>query len=468
MEVIRRKFASRAGADKESMRRGIDAALKVKLWRISRNALRTLATVALMCWAQPGITQSAAYLEALSRMNAAPSDPEASFRFATIAAQENDFRGAIAALERILIINPQLDNIKLELGLLQLRAGSPGLGAELIRDAMRAPDIPPDVRARAQEFLDVAEAQAQPFSFQGSVVAGVGHDSNANSGPGEPFTIGNFILSPDSVGQADTSALLQVQGALRFDLGVQAGHKLALDGSYTGRRFTEQSGLNLDRFALSPGIDFNLSQIFGRRAELALRLDGARYWRGGADYLTELGGSAALRFVIDERSSAQMTGFILDQDFKATPGTPGETTRDGDLAGASLRFDRSFSDKVSGYFSLGYADKSANAAFERFDEVSVTAGMAVSVASPFSFIKDPWVLTLNGRVAQRGYDAPDPVINAAASRSDTSYGLTAGANIGLATNTSLALEIGHTRQQSNYPTNDFKNVSGSVRLTHRF
>ena len=55
------------------------------------------------------------------------SDPEKAFDFAQSAVAVGDVRGAIDALERVLTLNPTLTNIKFELGLLYLRAGSPEL-----------------------------------------------------------------------------------------------------------------------------------------------------------------------------------------------------------------------------------------------------------------------------------------------------------------------------------------------------
>ena len=64
------------------------------------------------------------YDAALERLLAAPSDPEASFDFAQAAIAASDPRAAIAALERILIFDPKLANIRLELGSLYLLVGA--------------------------------------------------------------------------------------------------------------------------------------------------------------------------------------------------------------------------------------------------------------------------------------------------------------------------------------------------------
>src|ERR1700753_3703581 len=53
-----------------------------------------------------------------------PSDPETAFRFARLAVRVGDMRGAISALERLLVVDVAPPNVKLELGVLYFRLGS--------------------------------------------------------------------------------------------------------------------------------------------------------------------------------------------------------------------------------------------------------------------------------------------------------------------------------------------------------
>lgn len=73
---------------------------------------------------QAGTSLQTEYERAYDAMLADLSDPEKSFRFAELAVRVGDINGAINALERILLLNPALDNIRLELGLLYHRVGN--------------------------------------------------------------------------------------------------------------------------------------------------------------------------------------------------------------------------------------------------------------------------------------------------------------------------------------------------------
>ena len=64
------------------------------------------------------------YDDAFQEMLKKPADLDVLFKFATIASQTGDPEGAISALERMLLINPDLPRVRLELGVLYYRLGS--------------------------------------------------------------------------------------------------------------------------------------------------------------------------------------------------------------------------------------------------------------------------------------------------------------------------------------------------------
>src|SRR5215475_11307180 len=117
---------------------------------------------------------------AFAEMMAHPGDPDAAVRYARAAAAAGQVRPAIAALERVLRVNPRLDNIRLELASLYLAAGSPDLAALYAEQALASPSIPPDVAERARELLAQAETGASRSVFTGSVFIGGRYDSDAN------------------------------------------------------------------------------------------------------------------------------------------------------------------------------------------------------------------------------------------------------------------------------------------------
>ena len=297
--------------------------------------------------------------------------------------------------------------------MLYLQPGATEAGEAMIRDALTAQDVPPAVRTRAEEFLAAADNRNQRLRFSGSISSGLISDSNANSAPTDSSAT---IIVTD---EADTSAFLQASGRLTYDLGFQAGHQFVLDASYYKRFYDEFSELDLDRIALSTGVDLNLGPPGGRPTQLSLRIDGNIVWRDSEKYLTEIGPSATLRTVIDQKTSAQISAFFRDQDFIPTTVVTANDSRDGDIAGASLRLDRTISERASAFAVLSGFDKNADAPFEAYTQVALSAGYAVSIDPPISFGSDPWVLRLNARIARNSYDGPDPLFLPDVTRRDT-------------------------------------------------
>ncbi|HYI03705.1 MAG TPA: tetratricopeptide repeat protein, partial [Reyranella sp.] len=68
--------------------------------------------------------QEREYEAAFQEMLRRPADLDVLFKFATIATKTGDYEGAISALERMLLVNPDLPRVRLELAVLYYRLGS--------------------------------------------------------------------------------------------------------------------------------------------------------------------------------------------------------------------------------------------------------------------------------------------------------------------------------------------------------
>jgi predicted Zn-dependent protease len=149
-------------------------------------------------------------------MMAEPGNPDAAIDYARIAASRGETRAAIAALERVLRANPALDNIRLELASLYLAAGSPDVAAVYAQEALKSPNIPPDVAVRARELLATAEKRSARSLLTGSIFLGPRWDSNATQATAAATvsafnpSLGAAVLIPTPVsGAAELERCLQ-------------------------------------------------------------------------------------------------------------------------------------------------------------------------------------------------------------------------------------------------------------------
>ena len=126
-----------------------------------------------------------------------PDDLDAAFEYAALSAQVGDLEAAISTLERMLIFAPGLPRLQLELGVLYYRMAAFETARGYFEAAIAAPDVPPEVRARVEQYLAGIDDAADPNRFAGQVRAGIRYQTNANRSPidsiifldGLPFTL---------------------------------------------------------------------------------------------------------------------------------------------------------------------------------------------------------------------------------------------------------------------------------------
>lgn len=105
------------------------------------------------------LSQRAAYDAAFKDSLDNPSDPAVLVKFAKIAVTMGDVEGAISALERLLLIEGDQPEVKLELGVLYYRLGAVDAARaylEQVRDSELATD---DMRQRASTYLSSSETK---------------------------------------------------------------------------------------------------------------------------------------------------------------------------------------------------------------------------------------------------------------------------------------------------------------------
>ena len=197
------------------------------------------------------------YDSAFRETLAKPADLDVLFRFATLAAQTGDLEGAISALERMLLIEPDLPRVRLELGVLYYRLASYEVARTYFEAALKAPNVPPDVRAKAEQFLSDAISKQNPSHFSGETFFGWRYQSNANLGPSTSNVLlfgQTANLNQSAVGLPDWGIVTSAQFRHVYDFGRQ--DKSALETAltvYANRQFTQsQANVTLIDFTTGP------------------------------------------------------------------------------------------------------------------------------------------------------------------------------------------------------------------------
>src|SRR5258708_10492841 len=106
-----------------------------------------------------------------------PANLSVTFAYADISTRLGDNEAAVSALERLLLFNPNLPRLDLELGVLYYRMGSFEAARSYLQKAA-ALNPPPDVRAHIDQYLAKITTVDAPQRLTGYVLFGAQYQSD--------------------------------------------------------------------------------------------------------------------------------------------------------------------------------------------------------------------------------------------------------------------------------------------------
>ncbi|MEM8548357.1 MAG: hypothetical protein AAGF46_09375 [Pseudomonadota bacterium] len=414
------------------------------------------------------------YKLALGSLLTQPDDPGVILQYAGQAAEAGDATGVVASLERLLVFEPRLSNLRFELGLLYLRTGLPELAEPYLREALSDPAIPADIKTRGLELIEQAQVDARPWSVSGYGAVGLRYDTNANSGPGG---VVQFVASgaevqgrlrPEDTGQPDFSATAFLTGSYRHDLGFQASHDFVLPATLFAQKYREQNQLDVLYLNASPGVEFNLTPVLDRPAQLTVSTFFARLVRDDERYLDEAGGfiEAALRQDARLLWRAGFNGKY--QQFSRTAEAPLNDLRDGGFYGAFVGADYDLSSTTQVTVDLLGRRKTARADFEAFREYGGVLQIK-RLADLGAWSKHGlWQFGLTATYSVVDYDDLDLSIDLNTAQNDRRYRIEGQFDAPVSDKVIVNLRFGYYRNQSNFAIRDYDDTYVAVTAGRAF
>jgi hypothetical protein len=357
--------------------------------------------------------KSPAYEQAFANLMENPSDPENSFRFAKQAIRSGDLQGGITAFERILKINPGLDNIKLELGILYLRVGASELAKQYLSESLSSPEIPLPVKNRAKTILKLAEKAASPHSYSFRVGLGAQYDDNATSSPTSPEVLVAGIpalLDEASLGESDSALVFSGTFQHVYNLNSQIGNQLETSFSYSNRSYDDSSEIDSEYTALQIGPRFYFGEILNPSWSLkpflratSLDLDSSKYQE-----TIDVGLEVSKLFGVTNMTTFRLT--YSDNDFSNSDRRPTASERSGEDIDVDLRFTKNFRSNIQAYLSVGANQREAEVGYQEREIWRIGTGFSKSYRAPFG-LKQRWNTSLGVSYSDIAYDAVDPSID---------------------------------------------------------
>jgi hypothetical protein len=348
-----------------------------------------------------------------------PGNAALTYRYAQLQTLAGNYEAAVAALERLLLVNPNQPVLLFELGQLYFRMGSYQAARTYLLQAQASPQTPPDVQQRIQAFLDDADRRTSRHQFTGSVTFGPRYQSNANLAAHSATlqAAGVQIPSPDQPHQ-DVSGVILGRLTHIYDFRTNDETAWVSDLVLYGTRYFSTPTSNLMLGELYTGPRFQFLPQWRRGATIRpyfitniVGLDDTNYshaFGAGLDLSVPFGNRWAVELSYQFRAinynniAAEPTASVLTGSENLIRGRAVfQVTPDTALLG-----------EISGRF-VG----TRSSTFD-FSEL----GAVVTLTQDYRLLGPrPWNVTGSFYYYHRNYDAPDPVVNPTVSRRENEY-----------------------------------------------
>jgi tetratricopeptide (TPR) repeat protein len=356
------------------------------------------------------------YDEAFQEMMRQPANLDVLFKFALVANKTGDLEGAVSALERMLLIDNNLPRVRLELALLYFRLGSYEVARTYVEGALKAPNLPADVRSRAQELLAQINARSKTSTFSGDFFLGWRYQSNANLGPANS-TVSLFgqsaNLNQASLGTPDWGAVGTAQIRHRYDFGQQDNSALETQFTFYGNRQFNVTAANVTLIDLTSGPRFQILKGVFEDFTLKPFLDFGYIWVADTPYYGSVAGGLESNVLLGNNGFRNISSALWRRhDNEDTWYLPTNSQYRGDEYTANTAFQYQLSPIIM---------LTANATATRFEADiapwqsyqlwGVGGGFAFKFEDPVLKTGLAWTVSLNLNEQWWSYDQPDPTID---------------------------------------------------------
>lgn len=419
-----------------------------------------------------GQTFTPEYRAAFEAMQTDPGNAEKALAFAQVAIETGDIEGALSALERLLIFNPDLPRIRVEIGILYFRLGSFEEARAQLRRVLDEGKLAADDRARAEDYLSRTERNAASLQWRANFTSGMRWQSNANYGPQASTArlLGfDFPISGSGQKRADWSFFGAYGGGLSWDPDLATWIPFVVEANVNGFGQKQFKREDLDLFYIQPDIGprFRLDMI---SQGLTIRPYGlANYFAVQADnFLKTTGGGVNVNAPVTDWFILDVTLEAQDRHYKQSALRPRVEDRTGGFESVQVR--PSFAIASNQVFSL-LLERDKVEARERYQRaVYYVAGgnYLIRYGAPFAVTEQPWYTGLSLTRTWRDYRVADVLIDPDHRQHDRQWDIAANQTVGLLESLSLVVQAQKTINVSNIPNYQYRNFTILTALAVQF
>jgi tetratricopeptide repeat protein len=349
-----------------------------------------------------------------------PSNLDVTFAYADVSAELGDNEAAVSALERMLLFNPNLPRVDLELGVLYFRMGS-FKAAESYFNKAKSFNPPADVTARVDEYLSKIHAADKTSQFSGYIFTGVQYQTDANVAPGSPLIhspIGDVLLSNQFVKGHDVDLFGSGSFLYSYDLGTQSGDTLEVGGTGYGNHYFRFNRLDLDLGEITAGPRLryrDLSIPFVQSATFKPYVIVNEVGLGEEQYFWTYGAGLEATAMLWSDLAAKLIYEARVKNFSNAATRPLSRGLNGVDNLVSLDLSKPIAVNQTVSAQLDYLDQDTRLGFYANKTYSISGGYQIRYQSPFDWFNFPMETVAFGSRSWSDYHQPDPCCNTSGS-----------------------------------------------------
>lgn len=332
-----------------------------------------------------------------------PENLDLMFAYALTSIQLKDYEAAISTLDRMLIFNPALVRVRLELAASYFRIGSYPIARHYFTQVIDNPDAGDTLKARANEFLDVIDQRTRENYITGVIAANAIFTTNANNGPSTRDIIfqgvDSRLTGEDVTSQTDVGASIATQITHVYDFGGVTEDSWRTNVALYSQRYSSTEDGAADVIVLRTGPKLSVDEDrYGVKIRPFLEFD---HVRSSNDALfTTLGGGFEIQNTIDAKLTLSGEMRLGYRDYHSNNNLDGFTLRG---VGSARYF---FDDDVSFRFRALMEYDGAESRSERSYEIGAEGAVIYRYSSGLAFATRRWVASGTARAIYRQFDEP--------------------------------------------------------------
>ena len=268
-----------------------------------------------------------------------PGNTDVNFGLGMAAAALGDYETSCMAFDRVLIMNPEMTRVKLELGRSYFQLRLYPVAEQYFVDALED-GVPPNVRANVEGFLRDIRRTRKAHFITGTLTLSASKDSNARVSPAGDVELGDFPISVPVVKDELFSTSLVLNHTYRPRAGQRWNWSTTLV-NYNAV-YDKETDLDVDYLNLLVGPGLLVGSGIVDLHGVAVYMD-----KDYLGYLRALGAEVGARFPLNQSVWLALSARGEDRKYYQTPDNTGFNSVCN--AGANLTFGRNTLAASAGY-----------------------------------------------------------------------------------------------------------------------